>query len=157
MKVGVISDTHDNLPNVEKAIAIFNERKVGFVLHAGDYVAPFCAARFKKLFCDWRGVYGNNDGEKAGLADVSEGRIQDGPLRISLDGKKITLVHDIASVNTQSEDANFIIFGHTHLPVYLRQADKAIFNPGECGGWLTGKAGIAVLDLETSLLENINL
>ena len=41
MLVGLISDTHDNLPMVEKAVKRLNEEKVGLVLHAGDYVAPF--------------------------------------------------------------------------------------------------------------------
>ena len=41
MLIGVMSDTHDNVPLIEKAVALFNDRKVGFVIHAGDYVAPF--------------------------------------------------------------------------------------------------------------------
>jgi predicted phosphodiesterase len=38
MKLGVISDARDNLPMIAKAVKIFKENKVEFVLHAGDYV-----------------------------------------------------------------------------------------------------------------------
>ncbi len=44
MLIGVVSDTHDNLPLVEKAVKRLNEEKVNLVLHAGDYVAPFVPA-----------------------------------------------------------------------------------------------------------------
>ncbi len=49
MLVGVISDTHDNLPMIEKAVKRLNEEKVGLALHAGDYVSPFVIPKFKAL------------------------------------------------------------------------------------------------------------
>jgi uncharacterized protein len=64
VKIGVISDTHDDIENTEKAIKIFNLKKVDHVFHAGDYVYPGVISLFKKLnketkFC---GVRGNNAG-----------------------------------------------------------------------------------------------
>ena len=63
MLIGAISDTHDNLPMVEKAIRRLNDEKVGLVLHAGDYVAPFVIPYFKALNAKLIGVFGNNDGD----------------------------------------------------------------------------------------------
>lgn len=63
MLIGAVSDSHDNLPLIEKAVKILNEQKVALVLHAGDYVAPFTIARFSKLDCQFIGVFGNNDGD----------------------------------------------------------------------------------------------
>ena len=63
MLIGVISDTHDNLPMIEKAVKRLNEEKVELVLHAGDYVAPFVIPKFKALNCKLIGVFGNNDGD----------------------------------------------------------------------------------------------
>ncbi len=40
MKIGIISDTHDDIENVQEAIQIFNKNKVDYVIHAGDYVFP---------------------------------------------------------------------------------------------------------------------
>ena len=64
MLVGLIADTHDRLPYIEKAVKRLNEENVELVLHAGDYVAPFTATKFKELKADLIGVYGNNDGDK---------------------------------------------------------------------------------------------
>jgi len=36
MKVGIISDTHDGLANAANAAEVFGQRKVRYILHAGD-------------------------------------------------------------------------------------------------------------------------
>ncbi len=149
MKIGILSDSHDNLPKIEKAVKFFNKQKVGFVLHAGDFVAPFTILKFKNLKCDWRGIFGNNDGERTGLARISEGKIKVGPLRITLDNQKVTLVHDINTINPDAEDAVLIIFGHTHKSQILKKNSKLIINPGEVGGWLTDKFTVAIADLDS--------
>ena len=41
MIIGLISDTHDNLPYIIKAITRLKEEHAKLVLHAGDYIAPF--------------------------------------------------------------------------------------------------------------------
>jgi len=41
MKVGIMSDSHDRLPYIKRAVDIFNRESVDLVLHAGDYVAHF--------------------------------------------------------------------------------------------------------------------
>jgi putative phosphoesterase len=147
VKIGIISDSHDNLPKIEKAIKIFNKKKVGFVLHAGDFVAPFVIRKFKDLSCDWRGVFGNNDGEKKGLSLASGGKIQEAPFRIKLDNRNIVLVHDIDIIIPETEEAEVVICGHTHKPEERRLNGKLIINPGECGGWLSGKSTVAIVDL----------
>lgn len=154
MKIGVFSDTHDNLPKIDKAVRFFNKNKVGFVLHAGDFIAPFVVARLKHLTSDWCGIFGNNDGERIGLTGISEGKIKVGPLRLKLDNKNITLVHDINQIDAKREPADVIIFGHTHKAQITKDDNKLLINPGECAGWLTNKSTIALIDL-TSLSVKI--
>ena len=36
MKIGVVSDTHNNIANVKKIINIFNYNRVDYVIHTGD-------------------------------------------------------------------------------------------------------------------------
>jgi len=157
MKIGILSDSHDNLPKIEKAVKLLNKHKVDFVLHAGDFVAPFTVPKLKGLFCDWAGVFGNNDGERTGLSGISEGKIKEGPLRIELDNQKVTLVHDINKINPQTEEAKIIIFGHTHKPEFRESDSQLIINPGECGGWLTGKSTVAIVDLTRLSHELFNI
>ena len=63
MLIGIISDTHDNLPMIEKAVKKLNEENVALVLHAGDYVSPFVIPKLKALNAKLIGVFGNNDGD----------------------------------------------------------------------------------------------
>ncbi len=80
MKIGVISDTHDDLNSVDSAIAIFNREKVSLIVHAGDFIFPGVVERFRKRkSAKFIGVLGNNDGEKVGLKDMFD-RIEAEPL-----------------------------------------------------------------------------
>ncbi len=69
MKIGIISDTHDDIDNVQNAIEIFREERVNLIIHAGDFIFPGVIDEFKKLKDELPlsrviGVLGNNGGEK---------------------------------------------------------------------------------------------
>ena len=154
MKIGIISDTHDNLPLIKKAVDFFNEYKVDFVVHGGDFVAPFSLNPFlDSLLCEWRGVLGNNDGEKVGLIEKSQERITPPPLFLTFNSKRLALTHIY-----QELEADIVIYGHTHEPkIYKEDSGKLIINPGEACGWLTGKATLAILDLDNFSAEIFNI
>ncbi|MCD6495052.1 metallophosphoesterase family protein, partial [Candidatus Bipolaricaulota bacterium] len=40
MKIGIISDTHDNMPKIAAAVRLFNEEHIDLVVHAGDFISP---------------------------------------------------------------------------------------------------------------------
>lgn len=154
MKIGLIADTHDNMPKIGKAIEVFNKNKVDFVLHAGDYVAPFSLIPFSKLNCDWLGVFGNNDGEKKGLQNKSNNRIKKGPLSLLFDNKRVIIIHDLTRFIR--EKADIVVFGHSHKPEIKREGGMIFINPGECSGWLFNRPTIGMLDLktlETNIIE----
>ena len=65
MKLGLISDTHDHVVHIRKAMARFHQLGVERIVHAGDYGSP--AAVFALEGIDAWGVLGNNDGEIKGL------------------------------------------------------------------------------------------
>ena len=48
MKIGIISDSHDDITNVNKAIGIFEEMNVESIIHAGDIISPPIIKEFKK-------------------------------------------------------------------------------------------------------------
>ena len=60
MKIGIISDTHDDIENVSEAIQIFNQNKVKYVIHAGDYIFPGIIKEFSKLNAKLIGVFGKS-------------------------------------------------------------------------------------------------
>ncbi|MGI8833899.1 MAG: metallophosphoesterase family protein, partial [Nitrososphaeraceae archaeon] len=64
----MISDTHDNIQNIQNAISLFNDKHVSFVIHAGDIVSPEAVEAFTgvKLIA----VLGNNDFKVDGLTNA---------------------------------------------------------------------------------------
>ena len=165
MLIGIMSDSHDNVPMIEKAVEYFNLQDCDLVLHAGDVVAPFSIAVLRKLECPWQAIYGNNDGEKVGLklkAAALGGAIQEPPLTVAADGRKIVVLHDCEDGIAAAEEfgADVLIFGHTHqvlleMPEGKGSSPLAI-NPGECGGWLSGKCSVALLetrDLDVRIID----
>lgn len=165
MKIGLISDTHDNLPQVEKAIKLLNQTKVELVLHAGDYTSPFVIPKFKNLNCKLIGVFGNNDGDheflKQRFNETKNCIIKGQFAEINTDNYKIALLHGEESellnalVNSQYFDA--IVHGHSHSK-YIEQKGKTLtINPGEICGYLTGKSTLAMLDTDKREAQIIEL
>lgn len=105
MNIGIISDTHDDLSSLKNAIKIFNERKVEYVIHAGDYVFPGVVKEFRHLNGKLIGVLGNNDGEKLGLAKNFQeiGGVLHGEFcNLELDNLKIAIYHGTSNEMTEA-------------------------------------------------------
>lgn len=161
MKIGIIADTHDNLPQIKKAVEIFNQEKVELVLHAGDFVSPFTCLEFKNSNCPLKGVFGNNDGDKIYLQEKFKGigELFPEPYKTNINHKNIIMLHLEKLIDdlVESQKYELIIYGHTHRTDLRKIGKTLIVNPGECGGWLTGKSTIALLDLEKLEAKIINL
>ncbi|MBN2395143.1 MAG: metallophosphoesterase [Candidatus Atribacteria bacterium] len=161
MKIGIMSDTHDNMPNIKKAVKIFNDEKIDLLFHAGDFVSPFTARELKNIHCPFTGVFGNNDGDRLFLIDQFQkiGPIYPEPFQTTIEGKKIIMFHknDVIAELATSQAYDVIIYGHTHQVDLYTKGKTLVVNPGECGGWLTGKGTVAVLSLPDFDVRMINL
>jgi len=156
MRIGIVADTHDHLPNIQKAVEHFNSAGVDQVIHAGDFVSPFTAKVFGNLRCPMLGVFGNNDGDKLALIRAFDkiATLGERSLQLELAGKRILVFHqpDFIESVSRSRDFDVVIHGHTHkLRVDNREA--LLINPGECCGYLTDRATVVVLDLATMNVE----
>lgn len=151
MLIGILSDTHDNLVYVKKAIDLFNERKVGHVIHGGDYTSPFTLKLFKELKCPYVGIFGNNDGDKLLLQERAEGRIRNQPYVFTLHERKIVVMHEhfVADALADSGHYDLVVYGHTHMPDIRKVKNTLVVNPGEVSAYLYGKATVALVDLDT--------
>ena len=146
MLIGIVSDTHDRLPMIDAAVALFAHRRVEAIIHPGDFIAPFAVKRLLAYKGPIHATYGNNDGERAGIKAVLA-QVVDGPLFVELDGRTI-LVHHVMDW-CRPEDiarADIVITGHTHEVVNRMEDGKLLLNPGECCGWVTGRCSVAILD-----------
>ncbi len=157
MLIGVISDTHDRLPAIDRGLEILRDRGVEAVLHPGDVVAPFAAKRLLAWSGPLHITYGNNDGERHGLKTVLP-QIQDGPMLLQLGGKAVLLHHFVDwCASSDIAKADIIVTGHTHEIVNEIRDGKLFLNPGEACGWLTGRCTVAVLDTNAMAAEIIEV
>jgi hypothetical protein len=157
MQIGIISDSHDHMGNIEKAARVFAEKNVAKVIHCGDMIAPFIKRALTPLQgknIDLLGVYGNNDGERLGIKKILGEimQIKGDFHEDDWDGKKIAIYHGtdprILDALFDSGRYDVILTGHTHN-IRIEQKEKTLLvNPGETCGYLTGKATCALLDLQ---------
>jgi len=153
MKIGLMSDTHDRLDAVEKAIDFFNREGVKHVLHAGDLVSPFVAPKFAGLKAKLYYVWGNNEGDREFIR-VKFGEFGVNPLgnfaALELGGRKIALLHgtheEIVDSLVKSGSFDVVVRGHTHQ-AGIREEGTLLVNPGEVCGYLSGRQTVVMLDL----------
>ncbi|MHA1409265.1 MAG: metallophosphoesterase [Candidatus Odinarchaeia archaeon] len=163
MKIGLISDTHDNIYAVRDAVNIFNSREVSEVLHAGDIISPFVIKEFKELLSPITFILGNNEGEITHLKQMIEkynftlsGRFY----QKNIGGKQVAMVHGhipIVESLIRSKMFDIVISGHTHRRLIERKNETLHVNPGEACGYLTGTKTIAILDIDKLSVDFIEL
>lgn len=159
--IGIMADSHDNLQPLKQAVRIFNETGCSLVIHAGDFVAPFAAQELLNCDCTVKAVFGNCDGEKKGLKKIfhSIGEIQVAPLIFNHKDLNIIVTHVPVPLNSHidSKKFNIIISAHTHKPEIKKGEKTLLINPGETGGWVSGKSTVALLDTKTLTTKIITL
>ena len=156
MKIGILSDTHNNVDKICKAINFFNLQHVEFVLHAGDFSFPESAKYFSKLKVPFLAIFGNNDFDIYGFKKTIEsfGNIYDAPYEFLLDNKSFLLTHRLF---TPTKKYDYIIYGHTHKPSILKTYYGIQINPGETSGRRYGRCTVATLDTSTNNAEIFDL
>lgn len=159
--IGIMSDSHDNLDAIKKAVKFFNNAKVDLVIHAGDLISPFTAKEFKNLKCEFKAVFGNNDGEKDGLRYFYKDLcFPDSLIELEVENRKIAVNHGtnetIVDALVKSEKYDIVVRGHTHK-LEIKEGKCMMINPGETCGYLSGKKTVVLLDPADLSYETVML
>jgi putative phosphoesterase len=153
MRIGVISDTHNHLPNTRRIVELLNEARVERVVHTGDITQVKTLRLLAGLEAPLYAVYGNNDLEREALESASRElaiHLVDPPLRVRWADRDIVVVHDPADLGSELlAGVDIAIHGHDHRHRSERQFGALVFNPGECAGHLIGWNQVGVVDLVT--------
>ena len=173
MKIGIISDTHDDLENVHKSIEIFNAEGTNYVIHAGDYVFPGVVREFQNLDAKFIGVLGNNDGERLLLLknflDIN-GEVGE----IDLDRLKFGIYHgtskEIKELLANSGRYDILVCGHTHIRESTivqngmqKNGKTLVLNPGTAHKKVASKSGafeesgVIIFDTQTKGYRFVDL
>ncbi len=158
MKVGIISDSHDNLATLKKFSVFCAREKIKTVIHCGDVAEQETLKTLvKNLDAEILLSLGNADYDHQlmGAANQTNGaKVFRGFGIAEIGGLKIGFCH-YRETGLKLGDGgrfDFIFYGHTHKP-WMEEVNGCLFaNPGNLAGLLY-KATFAVLETDTRKLS----
>ena len=141
MKIGVISDTHDQIARIKLAVVLFNTKNVELVVHCGDIVSPFTLQFYSSLKSPMKALFGNNTGdllrhmayrEEFGLGNIEFITVPF--LALPVCGRWIGIYHgevpEITEALIRSKRFDCVFSGHTHI-ARIREFEGILHvNPG---------------------------
>lgn len=162
MKLGILSDTHDNLANTRHALDVFRQHSVEQIVHCGDITI----SQVVTLFSEWRVVFvfGNLDREHAELAAAVKRLSGSCSIGYSytglLGGASVAVYHGnddeyLASLISSSR-YDYVFHGHTHRQRDDQFGRTRVINPGALGGRGRGRS-VCVLSLPDGLATFIDI
>ncbi len=155
MKIAIMSDTHDNIWNLEDALTIIKDENAGLIIHCGDFVAPFMLKELDKADIPVYGVLGNNDGSqylltKTALTITENFTLFDLIGHVEVENFKICFTHqeEVAEGLAATGKYDLVCFGHSHEYKLGQIGDTIFLNPGEIMG-KNGEPGFCIVDSST--------
>lgn len=147
MLIAIVSDIHDNLANLKKFLDFCKKKKIKFILICGD------TGNDDTL----ESIYATFNGEIfvcLGNADNLKSKTFSDWGKAEIGGLKIAFSHfpEKAKELAQSQNYDFVFFGHTHKPWLEKIGQCFLANPGNLAG-LYYKASFATLDTKTKELK----
>ncbi|EKE19860.1 MAG: hypothetical protein ACD_8C00094G0004 [uncultured bacterium] len=124
MKIAIISDTHDNIPNLKKVLNYCLENKIEKLIHCGDLAEIETLDYLKENFSgDIFWTFGNMDRGHAGDYPFADGKYKSINIfskhgEVEIAGKKMAFVHYPEYARKLAEQGMFdyVFYGHTHKP-----------------------------------------
>lgn len=165
MKIAILSDSHDNIPNIEKALKFIRANKIKIIIHCGDLAAPSILS--KVIMPNFQGeihlVHGNvGDPEllEKMAKDFKNVKVYGTEGKLEIDGKQIAFTHFPETAKKLAKTAKFdyVFYGHTHRPwieelkAKNEKVKTFLVNSGTLAGMFY-KATFAILDTKTNKLE----
>jgi len=160
MLIGIISDTHDNVENIIKAVKIFEEKEINFIIHCGDVIAPLSVQYFNGIHTKF--VKGNCDGDvellKEKIKAIGGEYLGDFGV-LSIENLKIAVCHgkDKEKLGSfiESGKYNFVLHGHTHQKRDDKMEKTRVINPG--AHYYQCENTVAILDVNNDKVEFIDV
>ena len=162
--IAIISDSHDNLANLEEFLKQAKKYKVGTIVHCGDVTTPECLEWLVENFNGvikvvWGNMeirpeeFKNIEGKHHRLEIFDEIGLWETKSKI---GKlKIAFSHKPEKAERLAETGrySYVFYGHTHKP-WLSTTEEGVIlaNPGTIGG-VFSEPTYALLDSTTGKLE----
>ncbi len=158
--IALISDTHENENAILEAVAIIKKRRPDLAIHLGDIISPAMLDYFKGL--NMKIIFGNNDGERAGLVKTALALGFEEPkeeMEFIHQGKKCCAYHgtdkNLLDWHIFHGGFDYVLTGHTHQRRDEKIKNTRVINPGalfRCHPYT-----IAFLDIGKNHLEFVEV
>jgi len=158
MKAAIIADIHENYHNLTLFLLEMRKNPVDRIFFLGDFCNAGLALTLAEFEIPVHGVWGNNDGDRAGVMRVAHR--EGSRLTMAADcfdtvewgGKRIFLTHypQLGAAAAASGEFQAVFYGHNHRQHRERVGDCLLANPGELSAHKTGTAGYALYDTDTN-------
>ncbi|HSG29193.1 MAG TPA: YfcE family phosphodiesterase [Candidatus Krumholzibacterium sp.] len=154
MRIAVISDSHDNIRNIEEAVRIAGEEKADMLIHCGDICSPFVIGKLAAFGGPVHIVFGNNDGDRFTIAsvaaDYSNVTVHGESGEIETETGRIAFTHrpEFGRGLAATGDFEAVFSGHTHKKLSTLTGSSRHINPGELLG-LFEEPGFIIYDSGT--------
>lgn len=159
MKIGIISDTHDNLANLEIFLDWAIKNNIETIIHCGDMTESDTLRWLSRRFSDpIKIVFGNVEVDQERFFPLSEKHLNIEVFKdigqVKINNLNIAFVHQPEKIDQiiDKNDFDFIFYGHTHRPWIKQEGKTIIANPGTLGG-IFNEPTFAVLDSLDGRLE----
>lgn len=160
MKLGILSDTHNQRSRCETAIALLQQAGAEALVHCGDFTEADILKKCAVLPCYF--VLGNNDlrgarmlqevAEELGSRNLLFGGV------IELAGKTIAVTHGHLTTEMRRLAGlrpDYLLSGHTHVAADERSHGIRYINPGALHR--AAEYSVGLLDLSTDELQFLSI
>ena len=163
MRIAILSDSHDQIPNLKRAVLLANSENAELLLHCGDLISPFMLPCLDRFNGPVHLIYGNNPGDQHLIAarcgtlfprihhHGTHGSFQVGTLRIALCHYP-EQARDLAA----SGSFTLVCCGHDHIWAVEEVGDCLLINPGDLLGTDVNPA-FALLDTGDNSVRRIEV
>ncbi len=160
MRLGILSDTHDELVRTQVAIAILRHAGADALIHCGDLASPPIVEELAAL-PSWF-VFGNHDSDMVpyleetatttGVVCLGWGGV------IVVSGHRVGIAHGHLTTDIRrvlADEPEFLLTGHSHIPSDLSEGGVRRINPGAIHR--AERFTVALLDLANGKFELIEV
>jgi putative phosphoesterase len=141
MRIAILSDSHDHIPNLHRAVQRANREGAEILIHCGDLISPFMLPRLHQFDGQVHLIYGNNAGDQHLISSRCEtmfGNITHHGLQGEIEtcGLKICFIHypQTGRALAMTGDYDIVCCGHNHRQGVETIGNCLLINPGDLLG-----------------------
>ncbi len=163
MKFAIVSDSHDNIPNIEKFLDWVDKNNIEMIIHCGDLAAPSVIKNEfgPKYTGPFHFVHGNVADRELNIKiakDFPNVTCHGDEGELTADGQNIAFCHYPPRAEELAKTGKYdlVFYGHDHQPWEKTIGQTRLLNPGTLAG-MFNKATFAVYDTKTKKADLILL